>query len=210
MDHPSRFRCAAVGLLLCSCVAICSAQEYVLDQWNDGPVPTLFWNLQAMGPVFQQFTPSQEQIEFAEFWIDRQNDGPETRLSVTVWNFDRTANVGSASSIAVPPFFEGPVRVTFSPAIHLVPGRPYLLELRSEGTPQLSVGVVQNSPYLRGYVLRGEIIYGELDLWFREGTLDFTPVIDASWGSIKQTYAGHAESRAIDETEKTEIRRVDR
>ncbi|MCA9729622.1 MAG: hypothetical protein R3E12_20120 [Candidatus Eisenbacteria bacterium] len=162
------------------------ARDFVLDQWNDTFVPTLLWNIESFGPLGQQFIPEQSSVGFAEFWIRAPSNGVTARFSVALWTADWRERIGQSTAESVVRDFHGPMRVEFSPPIAVTPGRTYILELRS--APGGIMTAVGPNHYPRGILLRGGPDTDQFDVWFREGIIDPTPTLQASWGSLKARY----------------------
>lgn len=166
-----------------------SAQNYLLDQSNDRSVPSFHVRMYPDYVMGQSFAPEVDEIGFAAFWISRGNPGLPVELQVLVREITvRGPILGRSSREPVPNMSGGgPIQVTFTPPIRLVPRRNYVLELLVHGEGGVSLAVLGHDSYPRGSLIRGgEEALG--DAWFREGLLDLAPVLETSWGELKSVY----------------------
>ena len=167
-----------------------SAQNYVLDQSNDRSVPRLMISMPSLA---QSFTPEVDEIGFAAFWFYRGNAGLPVEVQVQLRETIRGPIISRSSRAEVPNLggWEGPLQFTFSPPIRLVPRREYVLELLVHGGGNASLAAFAeggNDSYPRGTLYRGGEEWPPGDAWFREGLLDLSPVLETSWGELKQVY----------------------
>lgn len=185
----SAFRTCCILLALCFHIQSASAQNFILDQWNDRSVPQPEILIHPYVRLGQTFVPQFDQIEFAEFWVLRNSPGPALQLQVLLRAAGRGEVLGQSTQEPITSLTGAPVQVTFSPPVPLVPGQEYMLELVPHGETTASMRVIDegDDSYPRGRLMRnGQVLEG--DAWFREGILEPLPVLEMSWGSVKSVY----------------------
>ena len=184
-------RCAARDALIAACVVLffavtVLAQDYQVDQANDGFTPISFLGIWYCDPIGQEFTPSLDHVDVVELYICGVYAGElEVRVHVDTIYGDV---IGSATTPVGGGCFSE-VMFVFEDGVQLVPGDRYVIEVRaSDGQFCVCVNHEPPAPYPGGVlILMGEPA-PDLDAWFREGVWCSTPVEATTWSSIKSLY----------------------
>lgn len=100
--------------------------DYCHMEWWSGE-----WNMVHLGPAGQEFVAARDRLNFVDLWLSEgasNSDGVELAVRV------RTVDLGGAvlatsRSVLLPNSAEGYFRFRFGPAVPLVPGAGYFLEL---------------------------------------------------------------------------------
>ena len=167
------------------------AQTYVVDQSNETtPIPTPFWSITYGSPIGQEFRPTLDRIDYAEFRTVSFDNGGPTELAVDLYTGTFTG-IGDfiASTSVVPVDNDDPevILFEFPESIPLEPEVEYVLILRELHDVNWGMQYSWNA-YARGRMIHYGSPSGTEDAWFREGVIDQSPVAPSTWGAIKALY----------------------
>jgi hypothetical protein len=183
MTHPEPFsrkmksalaiRIAAASFILLGLFAGPSLAAAVgVDQ---SYTPALNWglNIEALGPIGQSFTPTQDRFNWAEFWID-SGYVAGTTLQVKLHEGASMSStvLGLSDTVTLDKRYEGIVHFDFASAVSLTPGSVYSLEAvilaggaMIKGRDNWGV----SDPYAGGTMFDFGRPNAQGDLWFGEG-----------------------------------------
>jgi hypothetical protein len=162
-------------------LCLAPAARAQVDQHNDGFAPNLFDNIQALGPIGQQFVPTASSLNFVELHTQDFAAGNNFSAALSVLIRDGTINgpVVGASRVVVPPagFFEGVTHFDFDKPVTLQPSPEhiYVIQVLADPVHTWGVGRTDEGVGLDTYPAGKPIIFGApedpgtADLWFREG-----------------------------------------
>ncbi len=177
-------------LLLVTTPLIAGAQDYIVDQANDGFEPSLFWSIWLFAPFGQEFTPTYDHVDVVEMWsYDLQGGGIPSVLMVQI-RVDVIDGpvIGTSDYVSVQPDDDGPAYFAFAAPVPVVPGERYVIRLLNTGDWNWGVGVEDGTGYPGGRIIYYGVPDETNDAWFREGVLHPTSVSARSWGAIKSLY----------------------
>lgn len=166
------------------------AVAYSLDQGHSPEIATV-WNVVAMAPVGQEFTPSVPLMDVAELWIVRFSTDAEVPADVFVRVRAGTVDgavLGRSRTVHLDGPHSGAVEFHFDPPLALAPGSLCVLELGVEPDSGITFVGGNNLP---DYPAGRGILYGSpraMDLWFRTGATEGLPAADRTWGGVKADY----------------------
>lgn len=151
---------------------IASADSFIIDQRNDGPVNGGFYNLLFYAPLGQEFRPTLPALNVVELFTGTPGPRPsDTTLLVNI----RVMTVsGSIIGTSLPTTVSGDfatsvVRFDFPSLVALVPGDLYVIEAVFVSGVNLGVGATTGNAYTAGRGIFNGVPSSDIDLWFREG-----------------------------------------
>ena len=162
-----------------------AAQEFVIDQANDGFMPSLYYGIYLHTPIGQEFRPSFDHVDVVELRIDSSVD---TLFQVNIRD-DLIAGdiIGSATATAEV-CSNSIVRFEFDAPVPVIPQGRYVIQVLDLVGGSAALGLATSDQYPGGrFICEGEPVEA-WDAWFREGVWASTPTQALTWGAIKSMY----------------------
>ena len=165
--------------------SVTRAQDYFVDQRNDGFTPGTYYSIPLNEPIGQEFTPSLDHVDVVDLYISAQ---VQTLIQLLIHEGTIHGDViGGATTDVVWPTAP-PARFEFASSVELVPGELYVIEVQADSQCFLGVAPAQTDPYSGGDLIIVGHVYNGFDAWFREGVWDVSSAQMSTWGAIKALY----------------------
>jgi hypothetical protein len=188
-----KLRCAALAFATLAAAAFLTVPALasspttlaVVDQQftSADASPNLWWSIEQLRPVGQEFTPQRAGLDAVSLWI-AEGDGQPATMQVVIHDATISGAVLGTSAVAeLPNNQSGEVRFDFSTLVRLTPGKRYVLEptvLRggNDGV-YLATGLTKGTGYKGGRPIAFGVPIDEpsleTDMLFREGFASTIP-----------------------------------
>lgn len=157
-------------------VPCCSGADFAADQSNTQLNTPFFYNIDALKPIGQEFTPSFYALNVLELKIAdascSASGGPGGDLKVNIReNTIQGTIIGVSNTVHFPNCYVDVLRFEFPVLVTLKPGKKYVIEpvYVSGNTATVSTDNGPAPLYQKGsFILQGNVQPGK-DLWFRTG-----------------------------------------
>jgi len=173
-----------IGIVVMGALAT-RAQDYFVDQRNDGFTPGTYYSIPLNQPIGQEFTPSLDHVDVVDLYVSAQ---VQTLIQLLIHEGTIYGDViGGATTEVVWPAAP-PARFEFASSVELVPGELYVMEVQAASQCFLGVAPGPTDPYPGGDLIIVGHVYSGFDAWFREGVWDVSAAQTSTWGAIKALY----------------------
>jgi len=165
------FSTAAMTIALSMAPATAGAHPFIVDQHNDGFVPPFFQNIQLLGPMGQEFTPSLAFLDVVELYtadMVSNDGGAALQLNIRALTIFG-AILGTSLVVPLADGFFGVTHFDFPVPVPLVPGGIFVIEALVVAGQNWGVGSSGDESYPGGDQIVHGASFPDNDLWFREG-----------------------------------------